>query len=84
MEKRTQQFEVVCLTHGTLGIITQAHLGLSLFDTHRKEFDGCRGAEIKPITEEVEELPNRLSCDKGAHRLRSLANQSNHAKHKFK
>jgi len=81
---RPQQFEVFCLTHGQLAIIVQAHLGLNIFEEHRQEFDGCKGVEIKPFVEEVDELTNKLSCDKGNHMARSLANSPVHKKHKFK
>ena len=46
MEK--QKYEVVCLTHGVIGVIGQALLGLSLFDAHRLTNEGCAGMFIQP------------------------------------
>jgi len=43
-----QQYEVVCLTHGVIGVVAQAVLGLSLFNEHRLINEGCAGMYIQP------------------------------------
>lgn len=47
MEKQ-QIYEVICLQHGKLGLVAQAHLGLVIMNAHRLEVDGCREMEIRP------------------------------------
>jgi len=42
------QYEVVCLTHGVIGVVAQAVLGLNLFDEHRLINEGCAGMYIQP------------------------------------
>lgn len=52
MEKE-QRYEVRCIPHGLLAIITQAHLGLNIFEAHRLKSENCLEAEIKPILRET-------------------------------
>jgi hypothetical protein len=46
------QFTVECIPHGLLGIVSQASLGLILFEEHRQRVDGCQKATIKPRIKE--------------------------------
>jgi len=51
--KEGKEFQVICVPHGVLGIVGQAHLGLTLFDAHRREVDGCQEAKVTLLPQDV-------------------------------
>jgi len=51
--ERGRQFEVFCNPHGLLAIVSQAYLGIALFEAHRLKSKNCLEVEIKPILRET-------------------------------
>ena len=59
MTEKPKEYSVVCISHGLIGKVAQAALGLTLFEAHRQRVDSCIGAKISPIPKDISFLQRK-------------------------